>query len=124
LLSGSSSSPSSTSATISSFSVAGAEGEADCSIPSEDESDELLEVELESSEGDGARLAGRFTNRGHDADIAVIVAIFLLWAEGDEQRPGGLPPGSRRRCSRAQRHGGDHVLDEACLNVDDPCPLG
>jgi hypothetical protein len=30
------------------FSEAGAEGEADCSVPSEDVSDELLEVELES----------------------------------------------------------------------------
>jgi hypothetical protein len=76
------------------------------------------------AEGDRARPAGGITNRGHDADVAVIVTVFFLQAEGDEQRPGGLPLGSSRRCGRAQGHSSDHFLDEAGFNVDDPGPLG
>jgi hypothetical protein len=76
------------------------------------------------AEGDGARLVRSVTNRGHDANIAVVIAVFLLRAEGNKQRPGGPLPGYRRRRSRTQRHGGDHILDEACLNVDDAGPLG
>jgi hypothetical protein len=47
LLSGSSSSSSSAAATKSSFSATVAEGEADYSVPLDDELDELVEVELD-----------------------------------------------------------------------------
>jgi hypothetical protein len=57
-------------------------------------------------------------------NIAVIIAVFFLRAEGDEQRPAGLSPGPSRRRSRVQWHDGDHVLNEAGLNVNDSGPLG
>jgi hypothetical protein len=49
LLSGSSSSSSSAAATKSSFSATVAEGEAYCSVPSDEELDELVEVEMDLS---------------------------------------------------------------------------
>jgi hypothetical protein len=49
---------------------------------------------------------------------------FFLRAEGDEQRPASLSPGPSRRCGRAQRHDGNHVLNEAGLDVDESGPLG
>jgi hypothetical protein len=63
-------------------------------------------------------------NRRHDANIVVVVAIFLLWAEGNEQRPVGIPTGLNERYGRPQRHSGNHVLNEAGLDVDDLGPLG
>jgi hypothetical protein len=63
-------------------------------------------------------------NRRHDANIVVVVAVFLLRAEGNEQRPAGIPTGLNGRCGRSQRHGGNHVLNEAGLDVDDSGPLG
>jgi hypothetical protein len=52
----------------------------------------ILVARYFGTEGDGARLAESVTNRGHDANIAVVIAIFLLRAEGDEQWPGDPPP--------------------------------
>jgi hypothetical protein len=36
------------------------------------------------AKGDGARLARRVTDGGHDANVAVVVTVFFWWAEGDK----------------------------------------
>jgi hypothetical protein len=36
------------------------------------------------AEGDGARLAWRVTDGGHDANVVVVVTVFFWWAEGDK----------------------------------------
>jgi hypothetical protein len=36
------------------------------------------------AEGDRAWLARRVTDGGHDANVAIVVAVLLRWAEGDK----------------------------------------
>jgi hypothetical protein len=74
-----------------------AEGEADCSVLSEEDLDELVEVELDlpsswgcRGRGSRAATARGFTNRRHNADLAVIITVLLLRAEGHNQWPAGF----------------------------------
>jgi hypothetical protein len=72
----------------------------------------------------GASITRGVTNRGYHPNITVIVTVFLLRAQWHKQWATRLSTSTSRRCSSAQRHGGDDGSHDANVKINEARFLG